>query len=156
MVEKLKNAWSFWYHEIKTEDWSKESYVFIHKVKTLEEVWGVLKLITPQHLKNGMYFIMKNDIFPEWSSDENKHGGYWSVKLQEVNMEQFHRWIIYMITENLYIHNKGTIQGLSYSPKFNHGILKIWNNDSKYCDLNYFHKNLNTIGCKYTIFMKKK
>ena len=154
-MTNLQNSWTFWYHTIKTDDWSQESYVFIHKVSTLEEVWGVLNLITPQHLKNGMYFIMKNDIFPEWSNKENMNGGYWSLKLKDMCTKDFFKWVIYMVTEHLYTHDKGSIHGISYSPKYDHGILKIWNSDSKYGDLKFIHKNLNTVGCKYTPFLRK-
>jgi len=151
----LKSSWSFWYHDIKTEDWSKESYVFIHKVESAEEIWGVLRLLTPKHMKVGMYFIMKNDIFPEWSNEENKRGGYWSLKLPDTRNDEFHKWVMYMISEDLCESDKGIIHGLSYSPKYNHGILKIWNNDSIFGKVNYLNSHLNTNGCKYTAFKRK-
>ena len=58
MIE-LNSEWSLWYHPIKSNDWSKDSYMFVYRVKTAEEFWGLIDCITYDHLKNGMYFITK-------------------------------------------------------------------------------------------------
>lgn len=153
---KLKSSWTFWYHDIKTDDWSRDSYIFIHKIKTLEELWGVLHNITVTHLKNGMYFIMREDVFPDWSDKENINGGCWSLKIPDTSTKDFFSWIIYLVREILCNNKDCIIQGVSYSPKYNHGILKIWNNDSIFNKMSLLNNELNTLGCKYTQFIKKK
>ena len=37
MIE-LNSEWSLWYHPIKSNDWSKDSYMFVYRVKTAEAV----------------------------------------------------------------------------------------------------------------------
>lgn len=160
---KLKSSWTFWYHDLNSNDWSRDSYHFIYTVSTSEELFGMLQLITPSHLKMGMYFIMLEDIFPEWSDPRNINGGYWSTKImnnhQNSYQENLIKWILYMVEEEIYNPPKNDksceIQGISFSPKINHGILKLWNDNSSCNQVKFIHKNLNTTGTKYCPFKKK-
>lgn len=154
---ELCSAWSFWYHPSKSKDWSRESYIFISKVTTAEELWGILNEIQENQLKNGMYFLMRNDIFPDWSDIENMEGGYWSLKVTEPYKKTWHTWIVYMVAEEIadILQGSYAIHGISISPKLNHTILKVWNDDSRYCKTSLLHKDLNPSLCKYFAFDTK-
>ena len=154
----LNSSWSLWYHQVKGNDWSKDSYIFIHKVNTAEELWGLLDIISINHLKSGMYFLMRENIFPDWTDERNIDGGYWSIKVNDKNMINiWNSWIAYMVSETICntINNSYSIQGISFSPKMNHSIIKLWNSDSRYSKLGLFNKNINLHGCKYFPFNTK-
>lgn len=162
MSTKMSNSWTFWYHTHDTKDWSRESYKIIHKVKTAEELWGVFKLITPQHFENGMFFIMKDDIFPDWKSPENENGGFWSIKIDTrtdnniLNILKI--WVNYLVTGRIVSKNSCIIvHGISISPKNSHCVLKVWIRDKKFVKFNNMLSNelpyVKT--CKFTSFSNK-
>lgn len=154
---KLASEWTLWYHPHKSDDWSQDSYMFIYRITTAEGLWGMLNLVTEEHLKSGMYFLMRDDIFPDWSDERNIDGGYWSLKIVDNISDIWHKWIGYMAAEVLCDTCKGSysIQGISLSPKLNHAILKVWNSDSRYTKISFFNKDLDTRGCKYFAFDTK-
>ena len=49
MIE-LNSEWSLWYHPIKSNDWSKDSYMFVYRVKTAEEFWGLIDCLSLIHI----------------------------------------------------------------------------------------------------------
>ena len=73
---KLNSAWSFWYHSSKVKNWDRDSYKFIYKTQYAEEFWGIFKELSLKHYESGIIFIMRGDIFPDWSSPENKNVHY--------------------------------------------------------------------------------
>lgn len=160
----LLSPWTFWYHEHDTKDWSRESYKLIHKIYNAEQMWGIFKLIDNRHLSNGIFFIMKNDIFPDWKSPENINGGFWSFKI-ETNprhkniMDILKIWLTYLVTEKLVMLNDTNIDihGLSLSPKNNHFVLKIWIKEKKFVkNTKIFQDILPYVNsCKFTPFSHK-
>ena len=46
-----------------------------------------------------MYFLMKNNIKPIWEDENNKNGGYWSIKISK-NIEQYMVKIVYDLINN--------------------------------------------------------
>ena len=133
----LTSAWSFWYHAHDAQDWSRESYKKIHTVKTAEEFWGVFQLMTSSHISKGMFFVMKENIFPDWKSPENRRGGFWSIKLDAHKkkidvLNVLKEWLASMISNCIVdINSLVTIHGLSLSPKNGHFIIKLWVRDTE-------------------------
>ena len=104
-LTKMKTSWSFWYHSSKVRDWSRDSYVFLYKTQYAEEFWGVFKLFTQKHFESGIIFIMKDNVFPDWSSPENKNGGFISIKVDTRGkhyslVHVLRTWIERMISRN--------------------------------------------------------
>jgi translation initiation factor 4E len=129
----LSNYWTLWFHKIDTHEWSKNSYTNISKFNTLEEFTDIYKQI--DNFIYGFFFLMKDDIFPLFENDENKNGGYWSLKIPNDKIKEL--WIrlsAILIGNTLVndINNKDIITGITISPKPGNCILKILNNDSKY------------------------
>tara|TARA_Y100000389_G_C17373378_1_gene470279 strand:- start:562 stop:1062 length:501 start_codon:yes stop_codon:yes gene_type:complete len=166
MTTNLKSSWTFWYHENDTKDWSRNSYKKIQNVNTAEEFWGIYKLFTEETITNGMFFIMKDDIFPDWKSGKNRNGGFWSVKIdyrymleKDTNIIKILKeWVLHLIDESL-IENDDRIcvHGISISPKNTHCVLKVWMGDktlvSSLTNLYVELPCLNT--CKFTAFSNK-
>ena len=164
-MTNLLSAWTFWFHQHDTKDWSRESYKKIHKICSAEELWGVYKLLNNSHLSNGIFFLMKNDIFPDWKSPENINGGFWSFKI-ELNpkknnsvMDILKMWIAYLVADKLIEETQSdiSIHGISLSPKNNHFVLKIWIQNKNTVKPNTsFCKKLPFVdSCKFTPFSNK-
>lgn len=166
MTINLKSSWTFWYHENDSKDWSRNSYKKIHNVNTAEEFWGIYKLFTDENIKNGMFFFMKDDIFPDWKSSKNRNGGFWSVKIESRYMIEHNinfvtvlkQWMYHLIDESLISNDdKICVHGISISPKSTHCVLKVWVGDKEIISsLTQLCDKLPCINtCKFTAFSNK-
>ena len=130
----LKSPWSFWYHSSKERNWDRDSYIFLYKTQFADELWGVFKLLSEKHFKSGIIFLMRNDIFPDWSSPENKNGGFISIKIDtrssDINVvDVTKRWIEQLISESITTEKEYTTHGIKKKKKSDHCILKLWFKD---------------------------
>lgn len=163
MIE-LPYNWTFWYHSSKINDWSKKSYICLNKTKTAEHFWGTYKLFKKEHFEEGIIFIMKDDIFPDWSNSENCKGGFISIKidtrLDNVNFDNIIKtWIEYLISESIMEKNINNIllHGISISPKSGHFVLKLWLKEKLIKANEQLNTNLPLIKySKFIPFYKKK
>ena len=144
---KLKNKWTLWYHSINNKSWTNESYVKVIELRTLLDYKLLENIFRINHLQNGMFFIMKNNIFPTWEDPHNRLGGCISFKYDNNILKEFLKLLLLCITNNLSTkENINEINGLSIAPKKEFNIVKIWtkNND----------KNYNEIVKEYEPFVK--
>ena len=127
----LKNKWVLWYHSLKNKSWDNNSYVKVIEMRSLLDYKLLEDIMRINHLQNGMFFLMKNDIFPTWEDPKNRMGGCISFKYDNNILNEWLKILLLCITENLSEYNK-EINGLSISPKKEFNILKIWiKDDSK-------------------------
>ena len=145
------DKWDLWYHSLTDNKWTKTSYKNIYSISNLIEYKALINLLDIQHLQNGMYFLMRDNIFPNWEDPDNRNGGCLSYKvpckdikniwnqliencinenildIAEVDMDN-----LSSIDDNINL-NKNEINGISISPKKEFNIIKIWirNSDSK-------------------------
>ena len=127
----LKNKWVLWYHSLKNKNWDNKSYVKVIEIKSLLDYKLLEEIMRINHLQNGMFFLMKNDIFPTWEDPKNRMGGCISFKYDNNILNEWLKILLLCITDNLSDFNK-EINGLSMAPKKEFNILKIWiKNDSK-------------------------
>ena len=135
---KLKHNWTLWYHNINN-DWSFESYQKIYTIKNICDFWRVYN--NHYSLNNGMYFLMKENIKPLYESDENKNGGYWSIKIYK---NIFNIWLNLSLDLIGNVLDKSNIvNGISISSKNKFCIIKIWINNSIYNSINDINVNPN-------------
>ena len=143
----LNSEWVLWYHSLSDNKWTKTSYKNIYNIKTLVDYKILIKQLEIQHLQNGMYFLMRKDIFPNWEDPDNRCGGCWSYKVPGKKIKKI--WdniILKLLTENIIKHNEekedtvnisfnmDEINGISISPKKEFNIIKIWNKNSDLID----------------------
>jgi len=163
MIE-LPNTWTFWYHSSKLDDWSKNSYVCLNQTKTAEQFWGTYKLFSQKHYDEGIIFIMKEDIFPDWSEPSNINGGFISIKIDtridNIKLIQIIKeWLENLISETIMSKkiNNGIVHGISISPKSGHWVLKLWMKDKLCKASEKLNPNLPLIQfSKFIPFYKKK
>ena len=130
---KINSKWCLWYHSINDNKWTKESYKKIININNLLDYHFLQKNFERQHLQNGMFFVMRDDIFPTWEDPKNRMGGCVSFKYDNNILKEFLRIILLCITGNLSTDgNLNEINGISISPKKEFNITKIWlKDDSK-------------------------
>lgn len=144
---QLKNSWSLWYHSIKDNRWTIDSYKNIAKMTSLFDFQVLQDTIQSHHLYNGMLFLMKESIYPVWEDPDNREGGSLSFKIPCQNVkEEWDNALLYCIKELLTSENEN-INGISISPKKEFNILKIW---LKHCNEIKDDNNIEYYG-KYMI-----
>tara|TARA_E500000178_G_C16467761_1_gene507349 strand:- start:3 stop:482 length:480 start_codon:yes stop_codon:yes gene_type:complete len=141
----LKNKWVLWYHSLKNKSWDNNSYVKVIEIKSLLDYKLLEDIMRMNHLQNGMFFLMKNDIFPTWEDPKNRMGGCISFKYDNNILNEWLKILLLCITEELSDYNK-EINGLSISPKKEFNILKVWIKDDS--------KDYKTLIKQYDPFMK--
>jgi hypothetical protein len=127
----INNFHNFYFHDPNSLNWSTESYENICKIKDLDELY-VINFLIEKKIMKGMFFLMKNDIFPQWDNDDNKNGGTVSMKILENETSYYWNEIsLKYVLGELIENQEDLINGISISPKKNFSIIKFWVNDKK-------------------------
>ena len=71
---ELNTSWILWYHSIKDTTWTKSSYKQFYTFNNLYDYKLFEELIQLNHLQNGMFFLMREGIFPNWEDPDNSEG----------------------------------------------------------------------------------
>ena len=126
----MNDNWLLYFHDPFNQDWSKESYKVLHKIDTIQNYWKITSLIEKK-LEIGMFFLMREFVFPLWDDDNNKDGGALSMKILKSDSYKFWEDIsIKLVSETLLRENNielsDEITGISASPKKSFCIIKIW------------------------------
>jgi|TARA_B110000046_G_C13003254_1_gene403177 hypothetical protein len=141
----LKNKWVLWYHSLKNKSWDNKSYIKVIEIKSLFDYKLLEEIMRINHLQNGMFFLMKNDIFPTWEDPKNRMGGCISFKYDNNILNEWLKILLVSITDDLSEYNN-EINGLSISPKKEFNIIKVWIKDDK--------KDYRILIKEYEPFMK--
>ena len=134
---KLNNPWILWFHSVDDNNWNNDSYKNLMKIDDLHDLKVLTDTIDNISLQNGMFFIMKENIFPTWEHMENREGCSISFKIPASFLkDNWNLLVIKTLTGDI-LKDKNKhdeINGISISPKKEFNILKIWlkNNISKY------------------------
>ena len=149
MDYKVSDSWKLWYHSIKDTNWEKSSYQDLIDIDNLFDFNFVKNNFKQNHYQNGMFFLMKKDIFPNWEDPSNRMGGCMSFKVKSSNiLEEWNELLLRCITTNIMSNNNDLINGISISPKREFNIVKIWFSENKESD---FKQNYNEFGSDFII-----
>jgi hypothetical protein len=131
----LDTKWKIWYHSINDSSWKNSSYKMIYGINNLYDLKIVRDKIQSNHLQNGMFFVMKEDIFPTWEYVDNREGCCISFKVPASQLLNEWNSIFIKIVTNEIFKEKSKINelnGFSISPKKEFNIIKLWlKNDNK-------------------------
>ena len=83
-MDKLEQKWILWYHSINDNNWGKNSYQKIYELNTIYDFQYIKDIFKQDHYQNGMFFCMKDDIFPNWEDPENRSGGCLSFNIVKI------------------------------------------------------------------------
>ena len=131
----INSKWALWYHSITDNKWTKESYKKIMNINNILDYHFLKTNFEQQHLQNGMFFIMREDISPTWEDPDNRLGGCISFKVFSKDIvEAWNKLFLKLISEDITTETDcwEEINGISISPKKEFNIIKIWlRNDTK-------------------------
>ncbi|MBV68170.1 MAG: hypothetical protein CMG26_07435 [Candidatus Marinimicrobia bacterium] len=140
---QLNSNWCIWYHSIKDNNWKNNSYKNIYKISNIYELKSFIDTIETIHLQNGMFFIMKDDIFPTWEDPDNRNGCCVSFKISNKDLKEQFDFIVYRVLSGDILKDKENtdyLNGISVIPKKEFNIVKLWLRDY---DENYIeHLNI--------------
>lgn len=125
---QLQNKYVLWCHDINSKDWSLQGYSKLCTVSNVSEFWKLFNNLDKIGYKVNNLFFMKEDIDPTWEHEKNRYGGTCSLKT-EINdsLNIYEELCSYMVCNILSKQND--ITGISFSPKNNWAIIKVWNSD---------------------------
>ena len=140
MNKPLNSTWSLWFHSVTDTSWNKSSYKELYSVSKLYELKTIHDVIQKHHLQNGMFFMMRDDIFPTWEDPDNREGCCVSFKVgSDVLKEQWTMIVNQVLGEDILQDKEQTIEinGLSVAPKKEFNIIKLWlrNNYTEYPEI---------------------
>lgn len=151
----LKNEWSLWYHSINENKWDKPSYKELFNVKDLYEVYLIFDIFKQNHYQNGMFFLMKNGIFPNWEDPSNRFGGCLSFKISSKNvMDEWKNIFLNCVLESLLKNDNDKINGLSISPKKEFNIVKVWFSETIDYKNKFIEKNNSELILENSLYKK--
>ena len=123
----IKSEWILWYHSISDSNWEKESYSKLCNIKNLYDYKVIEETFKQNHYQNGMFFLMKKEIFPNWEDPNNRLGGCLSFKVPSTNIiDEWSLLLLKCIKGIILNKSNDNINGISISPKKEFNIIKIW------------------------------
>ena len=137
---QLNTNWCLWYHSINNNNWNKNSYKNLYKLVNLYDLKGINNTIQKIHLQNGMFFLMRENIFPTWEDPDNREGCCVSFKIPSSVLKfQWDLIINHVLSEDILKEkeNFNYLNGISISPKKEFNIIKLWlrENNHNYTDI---------------------
>ena len=126
---KLNTNWCLWYHSINDNTWTNNSYQLIYTIRNLYDIQLLNDTMLTHFLQNGMFFIMRENIFPTWEDPENREGCCISYKIPGSLLKQQWDLILNKVLTEEILKDKNQysqVNGLSISPKKEFNIVKLW------------------------------
>jgi hypothetical protein len=146
----LNDSWNIYFHDPYDTNWTTSSYILTGTISTIED-FSIHHRKIHDHIHQGMFFVMREYVFPMWDSEENINGGCLSIKILKENMQIF--WedlIMKLLGETLLFPEHrdkwNCINGISTSPKKHFCIIKIWLKDDILNTKEYFDILQNYYG----------
>jgi hypothetical protein len=126
----LNDIWSVYFHNPISNNWGRDGYIKISDISTVEDFWKSFNQIESK-IHIGMFFFMREHIFPTWDDPENKDGSFISFKVLKEHIPKFSENILSSLMGETIIQESNIdkwnhVNGISFSPKKNFCIVKIW------------------------------
>jgi hypothetical protein len=128
-----KSKWSVFFHDYEDPNWNHESYEKLASITTVVEFWTIFEILKPK-LQSGMFFFMKDPLFPRWDADSDiQPYSFMSIKVLKTKVESFAEHIFTrLFAECLHTSHPEVVKGVSVSPKKHFCIFKIWLHEQNY------------------------
>lgn len=142
--EWLHDIWTMYFHDPSDNRWTLESYKRLCDISTIDDFWK-MHLAHGPLVPMGMFFVMRENVFPCWDDSNNLQGGTASMKVASADVSVCWETILKcLLGETLAKSAKDSesINGVSISPKRGFCIVKIWTRDNRFMDNVREHLNL--------------
>lgn len=131
----LQDVWTLYFHDPENTDWTLGSYLRVCDISTIEDYW-VMAASIAAFLSRGMFFVMREHVFPCWDDKSNITGGCLSLKVPKQDLPRCWEHIMkHVLGESLLARpSEGSdeeemwsvVNGVSVSPKRYFCIIKLW------------------------------
>lgn len=128
---QLSCKYVLWCHEVSCKDWSLQGYTKLCTISNVSEFWRLFNNINKLGYKINNFFLMKEGIDPTWEHEKNRDGGICSMKTEIGSALQVYEELCSYMVCDILSDCPTDINGVSFCPKNNWGIIKIWNGDKK-------------------------
>lgn len=138
----LNDIWTLYFHDPYNEDWTYSSYQKITNLSTVDDFWELHSIVN-EKISCGMFFLMREYVFPCWDDEANKKGGCLSIKVLKQDMAEFWEQLcVRLLGETLlkpeHRHYWNLVNGISTSPKKYFCIIKIWVKSAELSNVDMF------------------
>lgn len=125
-----EDIWKLYFHDPIDTNWLHESYKVVTQISTANDFNGVHTALK-DIVHNGMFFLMREHIFPAWDDHSNISGGCICIKIPKSDVEPFWKGMCASligetIVKKEFIHLNCKVNGVSISPKNFFCIVKLW------------------------------
>ena len=139
----LNDIWTLYFHDPGDSNWNTTSYIVLGSINSVTDFWNHSKNLK-DHVNQGMFFLMREYVFPMWDEKENIEGGCLSIKVLKENIEVFWEDLCMKILGETLLkedfrHKWNVVNGISTSPKKHFCIIKIWLKDETLCSKDFFN-----------------
>lgn len=140
----LNDVWNLYFHDPYDVNWNNASYVRLASLASVEEFWKH-HICLKGHLHKGMFFLMRDGIFPAWDASPNIKGGCLSIKVLKEHLAEFWEDLIVKALGETIVKESSRgvgwscVNGLSSSPKKHFCIIKIWLKDMEISSKEFFN-----------------
>lgn len=146
----LNDIWTYYYHDPYNTDWTHKSYLKLVDVSDIDGFWSTHNAIS-ELINEGMFFIMREYVFPCWDDENNINGGCFTIKiLKQKSVDFWEEISIKLLGESILKSAKSefwnNVNGISISPKKSFCIVKIWMKNNEILDSNMFELPNNIYG----------
>lgn len=124
----LNDVWSMYFHDPNEMNWTNSSYVNLGSISTVDDFWNHGTQFR-DHIHKGMFFLMREHVFPYWDDPANIHGGCFSIKVLKDDMPLYWEDMCKKLLCESLLKDKSNwdlINGISTSPKKHFCIIKVW------------------------------
>jgi hypothetical protein len=126
----LHDVWTWYFHDPDDADWTFPSYQRLADSASMSDFWTVQTAVEP-FLTRGMFFVMRESVYPCWDDEANMRGGCLSMKVLKDELPAFWAHMVqHVLGESIVRTGESDIvNGLSVSPKRFFSIVKLWLRD---------------------------
>lgn len=120
--------WKVFFHDFMDSNWNRDSYEQLAVINSIRDFWTIFCVIQ-EWMSHGMFFFMKENVFPKWDDNDNKAMSYLSMKILKAKTTEFMEHMLVSMLSNTLMKNSDNaylINGISISPKKNFCICKVW------------------------------
>jgi len=133
-IHWLQDTWSFYFHDPDDPRWTLESYHRLGGAATVEDMWELQSAIEDK-VPHGMFFVMREDVFPCWDDKHNINGGCLSIKVPVRAAAPAWELLLKRALGETLLSDASAwsvVNGLSISPKRGFCIVKLWLADERH------------------------
>ncbi|GAX84512.1 hypothetical protein CEUSTIGMA_g11932.t1 [Chlamydomonas eustigma] len=136
----LQDVWTTYFHDPADPKWTLDSYVRLADAATVQDAMEICRSLHDL-VSRGMFFMMREHVFPCWDDSHNIDGGCLSIKVPAEHAAD--AWALMVkraVGETMAIDANAwsLVNGISISPKRGFCILKVWTSDANMCGREHF------------------